>query len=93
MVGILLTNSQGLSRYVFDFSGDFHIPAGGGDKSNSWVQEQLNKLYNSPAFIAEKPGPLGSHSTRKFASTRARRSGATKDERDSRWVYAGFVDA
>ena len=26
---------------MFDFSGDFHIP-GGGDKLNSWVQEQLN---------------------------------------------------
>ena len=78
-----LENTPGLSPYVFAFSSDFRIP-NGGDKSNSWVQQQLNKLYNGQEFVAEKDGPLGSHSTRKFASTRCRRSGATKDEKDYR---------
>jgi hypothetical protein len=78
-----LSQSQGLSPYVFDFSGDFTVPQGG-DKTNSFVQRVLEKIFKSLDFIPEKDGPLGSHSTRKFASTRVRRAGATKDERDYR---------
>ena len=76
-----LANLQGLSPYMLDFLGNFCILEGG-DKSNSWVQDQLKKLFNGEEFIAEKDGPLGSHSTQKFASTQSRWSGATKDERD-----------
>ena len=77
-----LGQTAGLSPYVFDFSGD-HTERGA-TKSNAFVQEALRKVYTGGEFIAEKDGPLGSHSTRKYSSTRARRSGATKDDRDYR---------
>ena len=58
----LTTQQQILSPYVFDFSGDFTIP-GGGDKTNDFVANTLqDKVYNSDQFIADRDGPLGSHS-------------------------------
>ena len=79
----LSCGSQGLSPYVFDFSGDFTVPDGG-DKSNAWVMNALKGVYTGADFIPEKDGPLGSHSVRKFASTWCRRSGASKEEKDYR---------
>jgi len=78
-----LGQSQGLSSYVFDFSGDYRVPQGG-DKTNDFVQTRLRQTYDSGEFVAEKDGPLGSHSIRKYSSTRSRRNGASKDERDYR---------
>ena len=58
----LTTQQQNLSPYVFNFSGDFTIP-GGGDKTNDFVANTLqDKAYNSDQFIADRDGPLGSHS-------------------------------
>ena len=70
----LTTQQQDLSPYVFDFSCDFTIP-GGGDKTNDFVA-------NSDQFIADRAGPLGSHSNQKWSATQARACGATQDERD-----------
>ena len=80
----LTTQQQNLSPFVFDFSGDFTVPSGG-DKTNDFVANTLrDKVYNSDQFIADRDGPLGSHSNRKWSATRARACGATRDERDYR---------
>jgi len=63
-----LGQSQGLSSYVFDFSGDYRVPEGG-DKTNDFVQKWLWQTYNSGKFVAKKDGPLGSHSICKYAAT------------------------
>ena len=72
-----------LTPYVFDFNGDFRIPEGG-QKAKAWVQEKLHDMYNGNEFILELEGKLGSHSYRKYARKRGRRSGASKDDCDYR---------
>jgi hypothetical protein len=78
-----LGQSQGLSPYVFAFSDDFRIPEGG-KKTKVFIQKALRKIYADDEFVAKKRGRLGSHSNRKYAGNRTRRSGGTKDDKDYR---------
>jgi hypothetical protein len=78
-----LGQSQGLSPYVFAFSSDFRIPDGG-DKTNNFIKRILHEIYNGDDFVAERGGGLGSHSNRKYAGNRCRRSGGTKDDKEYR---------
>jgi hypothetical protein len=77
-----------LSPYVFDFSGDFRRPHGG-KKANKLVQTKLKLVYAGEIGVGferdpEAEGNLGSHSIRKYGSTRTRRAGIVKDEKDHR---------
>ena len=78
--------TEELTPYIFTFSNDFSVPKGG-KKSKKVIQRKLRALYNGDEFVKEKDGLVGSHSVRKFAFTRARRSGAHKDDADyrARW--------
>ena len=72
-----------LTPYVFAFTTDTRVPKGG-EATNDYVREVLTKLYASSEFVRERGGLLGAYSIRKFGSTRARRGGASKDEKDYR---------
>jgi hypothetical protein len=76
------------SPYMFDFSSDNRIPEGG-EKSCSFVQRTLAKLYHGTGTVFEPDSDandvlLGSHSIRKYASSRCRNAGASKDDKDYR---------
>ena len=83
-----LSVSDGTSPCVFDFSNDHRVPQGG-DRSHDFVMQRSGKIHGHALFEAEGEGPLGSHSIRKFFMTWARRSGASKDERDYRGRWKG----
>ena len=75
-----------LSPYVLAFSNDNNRPAGG-KKARKTASSILRRLLNDDEFETnddDNQENLGSHSTRKFASTWTRRQGATKDEKDTR---------
>lgn len=75
---------DGGSPYVFDFSGDFDIPQGG-DKSNEFVQKQIKKVIKADTFVEEENRlKVGCYGIRKYASTRVRRCGASRDDKDYR---------
>ena len=77
---------QNTSPYVFDFSGDSRVPEGGA-KSCTFVQRTLAKLYHGTGtnFVPNSEEGdllLGTHSLRKYASTRSQNSGASKDDKE-----------
>jgi hypothetical protein len=73
----------GLSPYVFGFSDDVTVP-GGANKTKVQISTFLReKIFAHERFL-NAGGLCGSHSLRKYASTRARKSGASKDEKDTR---------
>ena len=75
-----------LSPYVFSFSDDNDIPAGG-QKAKECAQTMFNKIFKMDAFNGPdgRSGDLlGSHSIRKFAATHTRRCGCNKDDKDIR---------
>ena len=74
--------------YVFAFSEDNNVPAGG-VKSKSTVQGIFTEEIFSRNEFNTEAGPLGSHSFRKMASSEARKRGATKDEKDIRGRWKG----
>ena len=82
-----LSQTEGLSPYVFDFSGNYTIPKGG-EVSNDHVVKQLGKVFKAESFIPERTadaGPIGCYSLRKYATTRARNNGTvSKDDSDYR---------
>ena len=47
--------TQGLSPYVYDFSGNFNIPKGG-DASNDFVAKAVRKIIKDVSFPAEEAG-------------------------------------
>ena len=51
--------------------------------------KQLRAIVESNYFERAADGPLGSHSTRKFAATFARRNGCGKDDVDARGRWKG----
>jgi hypothetical protein len=69
--------------YIFGLNKDVHVPEGG-DKIKDAVSDIFAKeVFNQAEFGAD-PGPLGTHSFRKCASTFCRRNGCTKDDKDYR---------
>jgi len=76
-----------LSPYVLSFSNNHSIPAGG-QRAKETAMNTMREIFNDDGFQglhAEDngdAGPLGTHSVRKFASTWARRNGASRDEKD-----------
>ena len=76
------------SPYLFAFSDDTRFPEGG--KTN---KARARKIYGDKLFKenglqgaqdGERGGGLGTHSTRKHASTHVRKQGITKDDKDQR---------
>jgi hypothetical protein len=83
-----------LSPYVLSFSNNNEVPEGG-KRAKDTSMNNMRNIFNHPDFdLDAAAGPLGTHSVRKFASTRARRMGASKDEKDSRgrWKKARVSD-
>ena len=79
------------SPYVFSFSDDVTVPAGG-RKAKDIAQTIFGKrVFKCEEF--QSAGLLGSHSIRKFASTHVRRCGISKDDKDirGRWKGRGRV--
>ena len=78
-----------LTPYLFGFSSDCRFPQGG--KSG----KDLIRKYISTAIkgLDDLEGLIGAHLVRKFASTRVRKCGASKDDRDlrGRWKRARRV--
>ena len=74
-----------LSPYVFSFTNDITVPAGG-KKSKEIASNAFTRIFKMEEFVngGVVPEGLGSHSIRKFASTHARRSGCTRDDKDLR---------
>ena len=79
----ILSATSGHSPYVFALNVDFNVPAGG-VKAKEFAGKTLRNLFGGSDFIAGRDGLIGTHSIRKFAATRARLGGATKDDRDHR---------
>ena len=71
-----------LSPYVFGFSHDITIPAGG-DRAKIGAANILGKIFKDPFFRGGN-GNVGTHSIRKFAATHCRNSSISKDDVDSR---------
>lgn len=69
--------------YLFGFSDDYRIPQGG-KNNKSRAQTKLREVIRGDPFYHSENGPLGTHSTRKYARTAARRNGVTKDHADLR---------
>ena len=57
--------------------------------SKTLASKQLRAIVESDYFERAADGPLGSHSTRKFAATFARRNGCGKDDVDARGRWKG----
>ena len=53
------------------------------------VSARFKKIIESPDFQKAAEGELGSHSTRKFAATFARRNGCSRDDVDARGRWKG----
>jgi hypothetical protein len=76
------------SPYVFAFSADITIPAGG-----LKAKEIAQAIFGQKVLRLEEfqsGGLLGSHSIRKFASTHVRRCGISKDDKDTRGRWKGM---
>jgi hypothetical protein len=69
------------SRYMFSDSNDDTAPK---CIKDSYRNALKNEVYNSNEFDRARPGPLGTHSVRKFPSTQARRNGCSHDDIDCR---------
>jgi hypothetical protein len=52
--------------------------------NNSYISSALVECWKDPRFIPKADGLIGTHSLRKFGATRARESGASKDDIDAR---------
>jgi hypothetical protein len=79
------------SPYVFSFSDDVTVPAGG-RKAKDIAQTIFGKrVFKCEEF--QSAGLSGSHSIRKFASTHVRQCGISKDDKDirGRWKGRGRV--
>ena len=71
-----------LSPYIFSFSNDNRIPHGG-KKTKNFVQDAHRDLFRTNRYNQTR-GRLGTHSLRKYASTYARNSGVSKDDKEVR---------
>lgn len=83
-----------LSPYVLSFSNNIDVP-GGGQRAKETAMNYMREIFNNNEFNSDADaGPLGTHSLRKFASTWARRNGASKDEKDyrGRWKISRVSD-
>ncbi len=83
-----------LSPYVLSFSNNNEVPEGG-KRANFTAMNNMKAIFTHNDFSANNPGGnLGTHSLRKFASTWARRNGASKDEKDyrGRWKVTRVSD-
>jgi Transcriptional activator of glycolytic enzymes len=58
--------------------------ANNSDSNIAFYGRTLATCWNHRDFQSRQSGPLGTHSIRKYAATRARESGATKDDTDGR---------
>lgn len=88
------TPGASASPYVFSFSGDHSVPAGG-RKAKDLVTNKFSKIFKGDNY--EGKGTFGSHSIRKYAVTYCRNSGVCKDDyeyrgrwRDSRRVTSTY---
>jgi ribosomal protein S15P/S13E len=54
------------------------------DSNSALYSSALSKCWEHRDFCKRKSGPIGTHSLRKYAATRARESGANKDDIDGR---------
>lgn len=89
------TPGASASPYLFSFSGDHSVPAGG-RKAKDLVTNKLSKIFKEDKYYKGK-GTFGSHSIRKYAVTYCRNTGVVKDDyeyrgrwRDSRRVTATY---
>lgn len=64
-------------RYLFGYNDNPVI-------NNSYVSSTLVDCWKDPRFIPKADGLIGTHSLRKFGATKARESGASKDDIDAR---------
>jgi hypothetical protein len=67
-----------LNPYVFGFSRNMEIPAGG-MKSKGWAQDQCREYFKDAPFDNEK-GPLGTHSLCKYSSTYCHNNGVSQED-------------
>ena len=86
-----------LSPYVFSLSDDIAVPAGG-KKSKDIASKAFTLIFKMDEFTDggnKMENGLGTHSTRKAAAARARRSGRSKDELDlrGRWKSRARVSS
>ena len=81
-----------LTPFVFGFSQDV-TEKGGAQASKNMCQDifggHIFKEGNRAIIASGSSGALGTHSVRKLSSTHARRSGASKDDRDIRGRWKG----
>jgi hypothetical protein len=89
---VFLSTTAGahLSPYVFSFSNDNNIPAGG-NKSKQKASNIFHGIFADDFF---GDGNLGSHSIRKFAATHCRNNGMSTDDVNvrGRWKRSGVSD-
>jgi hypothetical protein len=83
-----------LLPYVFSFTDDTTVPAGG-KESKEIASSAFTRIFNMEEFAdgGIVPDGLGSHSIQKFVSTHARRLGCTRDDKDfcGRWKSRSCV--
>jgi hypothetical protein len=89
-VGLWLEVSLGfpggaLDPYVFGFSQNMEIPAGG-MKSKGWAQDQCREYFKDAPFDNEK-GPLGTHSLCKYGSTYCCNNGVSREDTNTRGCW------
>jgi hypothetical protein len=90
-MNLRLNPSAVASPYLFSFSDETTIPAGG-KKAKDIAQCIFGQnVFKRNEF--QSTGLLGSHSIRKFASTHVRKCGVSKDDKDirGRWKGRGRV--
>mmetsp|Transcript_3711 Transcript_3711/g.5065 ORF Transcript_3711/g.5065 Transcript_3711/m.5065 type:complete len:468 (-) Transcript_3711:47-1450(-) len=66
-----------MNRFLFGESDD-------PENNKNWMAATWREIWNRDEFIRLAPGPVGTHSGRKYSSTHARRMGCDKDDIDSR---------
>jgi hypothetical protein len=64
------------------------------ERTKSLVYNTLKKVWDSPEFVPQAEGLLGTHSFRKYPCTYARRNGCSKDDVDTRgrWRHLRVSD-
>jgi len=74
---VWLAEGKGLTPFLFGSSEDPKATVRS-------ISGNLSKIWNDAKFVRLQPGPLGTHSLRKFAATKARRAGCSRDDVDAR---------
>ena len=86
-------NYSSNSPYLFAFTDDCRIPEGGEINKRHARAIFDDRIYKAEGLTGiidgDKKGGLGTHSTRKYASSHTRKNGMSKDDKDTRGRWKG----